>query len=271
MEDAPKNVGTLLILLKGYQPYPALSTSNGLIHPYYFAAQQAYFDAKKLETHLEFLGLHAIQAPEIRLKPILSRLSPFCQGKNTLHYHPTWGSRFHIQTLMIKEKLEGTIALSSNQLKSPCGSCNRCQQACPTHGITDNGFLRENCLRNWMLSGKPTPDNMREHMGNMLIGCDLCQQVCPLNDKTNVGCRPPEGVPLEMLLPPTKAFARELGDHIGYNLAIPNRLCAQACILAGNSQDIALMPSLQKLTQHPSSLVADHARWAIERLKSFIP
>ena len=146
-----------------------------------------------------------------------------------------------------------------------CGTCRRCMEACPTGAITEEGFVRARCLRNWMMSGKPIPEDMRAPMKNMLVGCDICQRCCPHNAKLPE--QSGEGVSIAELLIHPKETTAQLIPYIGANLALPNRVLGQALLCAGNSGDASLLPLVEALTVHPSPLVQEHARWAKKQME----
>ena len=200
---------------------------------------------------------------DIRVKPIFARLPGFTQGRNTLSYMDGVGSRFHVQILLSEKTFPVDMALEEEH-GLHCGSCKRCIEACPSGGIDEEGFHREKCLRNWMLSGKPIPEAMRK-MGNRLLGCDNCQRCCPHQPKPMGEPLPP--VSLRDLLSNPKETTMTLRPIIGSNLAIPNRALGQACLVAGCSGDTSLLPLLESLKNHPSPLVAEHAAWAVNELE----
>ena len=55
-------------------------------------------------------------------------------------------------------------------------------------------------------------------------------------------------------------------DMIGANLALPNRVLAQACLLAGSQGRAELLDALRSLAAHPSETVREHAAWAIDEI-----
>lgn len=252
--------GTLLLAFWTYEAEQEPAEHDAWIHPYYYASQQAYRTAEAAVKASD--GAWTLR-DDIRVKPIFARLPGFTQGRNTLSYMDGVGSRFHVQ-ILLSEKTFPVDMVLEEQHGLHCGSCKRCIEVCPSGGIDEEGFHREKCLRNWMLSGKPIPENMRK-MGNRLLGCDNCQRCCPHQPKPMGEPLPP--VSLRDLLSNPKETTMTLRPIIGSNLAIPNRVQGQACLVAGCSGDTSLLPLLESLKNHPSPLVAEHAAWAVNELE----
>ena len=257
---------TLYLCLWAYAPQTLPETDTAAIHPYYPASQLAYQAAREAVAAGAARGFHLRQDTELRLKPIFARLAGFQTGRNTLAYVQGLGSRFHVQVLWQRERAdEYDACLLPEPQACSCGDCHVCAQACPSGAITADGFIRERCLRHWMMSGQPIPEEMRALMENRLLGCDVCQQVCPRNAAQSL--LPGAGVPLEELLREPKACAAALREAIGANMAIANRVLGQGLLAAGNSGDARMIPLIQPFCEHPSPLVREHARWALMRLQ----
>ncbi len=256
-------IGVIVLAFWPYEAERDPAEGGAWIHPYYFASQRAY------EAAAAFAKQHAdegvVLRDDIRVKPIFARLPGFTQGRNTLSYTEEYGSRFHVQILAAPAGIPVTHQLSSEKHDLHCGGCQRCVDACPTNALEGGIFHRERCLRNWQMSGQPVPDEIRAQMGNRLIGCDVCQRVCPHNPQPTGEMLP--SVPLASLLCAPKETAAVLRSQIGVNLSIPNRVLAQACLLAGCSGDVKLLTVLEPLSDHPSPAVSEHAKWAMEQLK----
>ena len=253
----------VLLAIWAYAAEKEPPTRGGWIHPYYRVSQKAYMAAAQAARELAAQGVR--HRDDVRLKPIMGRIPGMTLGRNTLSYLDGIGSRFHVQVLTTPEKLPLTHHLLEEIQPLHCGECRRCMEICPTHAIDEEGFRRARCLRNWMMSGKPVPVEIREKMGNRLIGCDQCQRCCPHNPPPEAQAG--ETVPLVSLLSDTKNTAEALRTIIGANLTITNRVLGQACLMAGCSCDAQLLAILDGLARHPSPTVAEHAAWAAEKLR----
>ncbi len=77
------------------------------------------------------------------------------------------------------------IALDSPSLPSPdlCGSCTRCIESCPTGAINNNRTVDSNlCISYHTIESRSAiPKEISESMGDMIFGCDVCNDVCPWN------------------------------------------------------------------------------------------
>lgn len=156
-----------------------------------------------------------------------------------------------------------------------CGKCTRCLDACPTQAFAAPGVVdARRCISYQTIENRGIiPRELRVGIGNRIFGCDVCLEVCPWNRFARAG--------REMLL----VARRELGAlTLGELLALtPERfatlfrgtpikrlklpgLLRNACVVAGNSGDSALLPALVALAAHPQPIVRAHAVWAVYRL-----
>ncbi|MCM0032345.1 MAG: tRNA epoxyqueuosine(34) reductase QueG [Sandarakinorhabdus limnophila] len=158
-----------------------------------------------------------------------------------------------------------------------CGSCTRCQTACPTKAFPSPYRLdARRCLAYLTIEHKgPIPEEFRAPMANRIYGCDDCLAVCPWN-RFAAATEEPAFLPRAALTAPKLAELLALDDagfralfsgsaikRIGVNRFIRNCLYA-----AGNSGEAALIPAVQAHLGSEDLVVADAARWAMARLEA---
>ncbi|WP_037498210.1 tRNA epoxyqueuosine(34) reductase QueG [Sphingomonas jaspsi] len=157
-----------------------------------------------------------------------------------------------------------------------CGSCTRCIDACPTGAIVAPGKVdARRCISYLTIEhAGPIAHEFREAIGNHIYGCDDCLAVCPWNRFASEGQANKAFAPRAELVAPALADLLALDDasfremfagspikRIGVNRMIRNCLIA-----AGNSRDAALRPSVERHLLSEDPVVADAARWAVDRL-----
>ena len=102
-------------------------------------------------------------------------------GKNTCLIHPQYGSYLLLAEILLGVELEKDPPFETDQ----CGSCTRCIQACPTGCILPDRTLDAgHCISYLTIEHKGSlPPELTPAMGDHVFGCDICQQVCPWNEK----------------------------------------------------------------------------------------
>lgn len=103
-------------------------------------------------------------------------------GKNTCLIDRKQGSFF-----LIGEIITDLSAPDAHYEVSPdfCGHCNRCVEACPTQALSQGPTLDANkCISYWNIESQSLPPvDIRTKIGDWFFGCDICQDVCPWNQK----------------------------------------------------------------------------------------
>jgi len=130
------------------------------------------------------------------------------------------------------------------------------------------------CLSYWSQAPGAVPEEYREAMGSHVYGCDICQDVCPWNrgtEKRRADAELPAGSePVVSLVDWLEAGDDDLRrryDRLYFPRNDPRYLRRNALIAAGNSQERALAPAVERWSGSDDELLGEHARWALERLR----
>ncbi|MBB3765029.1 tRNA epoxyqueuosine(34) reductase QueG [Sphingomicrobium lutaoense] len=204
-------------------------------------------------------------------KPLAAAAGVGWQGKHTNLLSRDLGNWFFIGVIYTTLDLEHDAPASEH-----CGSCTRCIRACPTGAITGPGRIDARACISYLtieLNG-PIPHEYREAMGNRIYGCDDCLAVCPWNRFAR------EAQANRKFLPRAELVAPKLADLLALDDAAfremfsgspikrigRNRMVRNCLIAAGNSGDQALVAHVRPHLDDPDPVVAEAARWALERL-----
>ncbi len=193
-------------------------------------------------------------------------------GKHSGLIHPRLGSFLFLGVALVGVALPPT----PTPAHPSCGSCTRCLDSCPTGAITAPGVVdARRCLAYLTIEHRGAiPEALRPHLGDRVFGCDLCQEVCPWNRKV-LEQRSTDPLPahatlyLPELLALDAAAFRARYRRTPIWRATPEGLARNAAVVLGNLGDRAGEPFLAHAArEHPSEMVREHARWALERLLS---
>ena len=111
-------------------------------------------------------------------------------GKNTMLIRPGVGSFFFIGTVFTDLALEPAVPMATDH----CGTCTRCLDACPTRALVAPRLLdATRCISYLTIEQKrPIPEDMAAQLGGWTFGCDVCNDVCPWNERFAVATPRPE-------------------------------------------------------------------------------
>ena len=104
-------------------------------------------------------------------------------GKNSLFINKKFGSFCFLGELVINTELEYDVQDQSN-----CGKCHKCIEKCPTGAIISPHFINANlCIAYNTIENKgPINEKILGKMNGWIYGCDICQEVCPWNNKPEI-------------------------------------------------------------------------------------
>src|SRR5579885_2250056 len=212
-------------------------------------------------------------------------------GKNTNILTHGWGSWVFLAEIVTNLPLPEEEF--DAPLKANCGKCELCLHACPT-GALPAPYVLDNrrCISYLTIELRGSiPLELRPLMGNLIFGCDICQQVCPVNvvaerrlglrgdvpaGTRSVTFRPrrefaprpaiggnPELIPLLKL---SEEEFRERFRGSPIKRAKRRGLLRNVCVALGNSGDRSAVPALCEALHHEEALVRGHAAWALGQL-----
>ncbi len=204
-------------------------------------------------------------------KPLAEAAGLGWQGKHTNLVSRAHGSWLFLGAIYTTLELTPDVAG-----RDTCGSCDACQQACPTAAFPKPYRLdARRCISYLTIEHKgPIPEEFRVAMGNRIYGCDDCLAACPWNKFAVAASANMAFHPRAELTAPALADLLDL-DDAGFRQVFAGspikrigreRMVRNAAIAAGNSGEYALVPVLQRLATDASETVAEAARWALEQL-----
>jgi len=188
-------------------------------------------------------------------------------GKNTMLITRRHGSWVVLGTLVTEVEIESTPPLDLD-----CGSCRLCIDACPTGALEEPGTLdATRCLSYWSQAPAPIPAEYRAELGPMVYGCDICQDVCPWNRGVERRrADEPAAEATVSLVDWLEAEEHELRLRYA-RLYVPRNdgrwLKRNALVAAGNVGGDAERAAVERQAAGDDELLAEHARWALERLE----
>jgi len=236
-------------------------------------------------------------------------------GKNCCVIRPGYGSWLFLATLLVPETLDYDPPANHSLIAAPdsvlaglpddgvygkwkadlvstgdadanlrlaggCGRCTRCLDACPTNAFVGPFHLDpQRCISYWTIEARsPIPRDLRRSFGNRIFGCDICQEVCPWNERLDTSRLVDAAftAALERAAPPllegfNPAFPYWL-DDAAFSRRFRNSPIKRAkragmvrnvCVALGNWGDAQVIPALLLALHDASPLARGHAAWAL--------
>jgi epoxyqueuosine reductase len=117
------------------------------------------------------------------------------------------------------------------------------------------------------------PEELRPLMGNRIYGCDDCQLVCPWNKYAKVSNDPDFAVRnhlddaalVDLFGWDEDEFNRRFEGSAIRRIGHERWLRNIAVALGNAPTSTGVVDALARRTEHPSPLVREHARWALQR------
>ncbi|WP_146589531.1 tRNA epoxyqueuosine(34) reductase QueG [Puniceibacterium confluentis] len=192
------------------------------------------------------------------------------QGKHTNLVSRDLGSWFFLGSVF------STLELPVDATEvDHCGSCRACLDVCPTRAFPAPYQLdARRCISYLTIEHHgPVDPELRPLMGNRIYGCDDCLAVCPWNKFARTAREVKYHARAELVAPRLQDLARL--DDAGFRAHFSGspikrigrgRFVRNVLYAIGNSGTPGLRPVAQDLCADADPVVADAARWAVERL-----
>jgi len=233
--------------------------------------------------------------------PVIERIAAKYAGlgwlaKNTCLINEGMGSWLFLGVIVTT--LDLAPSSPGGELPAPdlCGNCRLCLDACPTQAFPEAYVLdATRCISYLTIELRGAiPEDVRPSMGRAVIGCDICQDVCPWNRKSPVSqlaaFQPrhftsrgelSERKDDESLFAPEletlALLTQEEFSTVFRGSAVKRAkwrgMVRNACVALGNSgvernsaAHKRVVALLERIAGGDDALIAEHARWAIARL-----
>jgi len=199
-------------------------------------------------------------------------------GKNTNLINPRIGSFFFIGALLLDLELEVDAPFEADQ----CGTCTRCLDACPTKAFAEPRVLdATRCISYLTIENKGAiPEDLRPDLGELIYGCDICQDVCPWNVKFSrqlseeafrvrhgfAGLTAREIARSFLIMEDDEYRAAFKGSPM--KRARRRGLARNAAVVLGNVADERDVHVLVEACNDSDSVVREHAEWALTKMNA---
>ena len=191
-------------------------------------------------------------------------------GKHTNVLSKDSGSWFFLGEILLDLKLQYDAPA-----EDCCGSCTLCIEACPTSAIVEPYVLdARRCISYLTIELKEDiPEEFREPMGNLIFGCDICQDVCPWNTEvphsTVQEFKPRDfnkSSDLRKLAQITPEEFRERYRGSAIKRTKWLGFIRNVVVAMGNSGDSKMIPELKNLLSSKYPMIHRHTIWALRKI-----
>lgn len=229
------------------------------------------------QTLADLSGRAVWTRPCIDTAPLLEREAARRAGigfiaKSTMLIVPGVGPRVLLAALVTDLEL-----WQEQPERDRCGRCTACLDACPTNAFVAPYRLdARRCLSYLNIEHQGEfPRALREAAGVHLVGCDVCQTVCPYDRVEAAQVMPADASPRPLLLRPelvrwlnmSSTDYRRITKRTALRRLGRVQLMRNAAIALGNSGDHRAVPALDRvLRESNNSVVRGHAAWALGKL-----
>nr|BFD62854.1 tRNA epoxyqueuosine(34) reductase QueG [Bdellovibrio sp. HM001] len=251
--------------------------AQGMDYHFWFKDRMRQLCAKLQDQFPEEEFLAFTDSSPVLERDLAKRAGLGWVGKNTCLIHPKKGSLFFIGEIYTSLKLQTEI----EPLPDFCGTCTRCLDICPTGALLEPRKMdARKCISYLTIESRQVPpEDLREAIGDWFFGCDLCQTVCPWNQKVFKGqlsiekslplSHSEEHLLIEDLRYILSASGKKIGkDFLGTPLARAGSfgLKRNALLVCANRGLKELRPEVEALLKHEK--LGELAQWTLSRISN---
>jgi epoxyqueuosine reductase len=193
-------------------------------------------------------------------------------GKSTMLIDEKLGTWFFLAEILTTLELP-----ADDPARDRCGTCERCINACPTGAITAPHKLdARRCISYLTIELKSSiPLELRPLIGDRIFGCDDCLDACPWNRFAQVSHesafaarRSTTAFSLRDYLALNETEFRNLFRNSPIKRVKRRGFLRNVCVALGNVGTGEDLPALQRAALDSEPLIAEHAAWAIKRIRA---
>ena len=183
--EPPEGGKSIIVCALGHSKYKIPVMAKYYAKHYLFSINLPYTEEKRMQSEFEtFLTINRINildggVPD-RWAAAKSGLGKF--GRNNFIFTPEDGSNLVICSWIVDTVLDYDPIQTDILAKECSEGCMLCVQACPTGAMDGEMSMEFNrCVARLSYNDQLPDEETSGQMGQWMYGCDVCQDVCPMN------------------------------------------------------------------------------------------
>ena len=236
----------------------------------HYQLKELALELRKLAPELDWVS-HVDSGPLVE-RYLAAQAGLGVYGRNNCLIANEWGSFVVLGLLLINLPVEKSVACKVDV--RGCNDCGSCQKACPTNALeTPYRIKKEKCLSYLLQSREQIPVSYRVIAGKQLYGCDICQDICPFNEKAPYASASGFGeydgfsnINLTTLLDVSNRQFNRLYRQRSFGWRGQKIMQRNALMALGNSGDPEAIQYLTPFIHHHRQELREMAEWALQRI-----